>query len=75
MTNIALVDDESNILISVSLALRTEGFNVDTFKNGEEAIQGLENHDHDANDIWGFDSKVRSAVNSACSVSYGIIMC
>ena len=47
MTNIALVDDESNILISVSLALETEGFNVDTFKNGEEAIQGLENKKYD----------------------------
>ena len=47
MTNIALVDDESNILISVSLALRTEGFNVDTFKNGEDAIQGLENKKYD----------------------------
>ena len=39
---IALVDDESNILISVSMALETEGFKVDTFKNGEEAIKGLE---------------------------------
>ena len=47
MTNIALVDDESNILISVSLALETEGFNVDTFKNGEEAIRGLENKKYD----------------------------
>ena len=41
MTNIALVDDELNILTSVSLALETEGFNVDTFKNGEEAIRAL----------------------------------
>ena len=47
MTNIALVDDESNILTSVSLALETEGFNVDTFKNGEEAIQALENKKYD----------------------------
>ena len=47
MTNIALVDDETNILLSVSLALETEGFNVDTFKNGEEAIQGLENKKYD----------------------------
>ena len=47
MTNIALVDDESNILTSVSLALETEGFNVDTFKNGEEAIKGLENKKYD----------------------------
>ena len=42
-------------------------------------IYGLENHDHDhnhdASDIWGFDSKVRDAVNSACSVNYGIISC
>jgi len=47
MTNIALVDDESNILTSVSLALETEGFNVDTFKNGEEAILALENKKYD----------------------------
>ena len=47
MINIALVDDESNILTSVSLALETEGFNVDTFKNGEEAIRGLENKKYD----------------------------
>ena len=43
MTNIALVDDESNILTSVSLALETEGYNVDTYMNGEEALLGLEN--------------------------------
>ena len=47
MINIALVDDESNILTSVSLALETEGFNVDTFKNGEEAIRALENNKYD----------------------------
>ena len=41
MTNIALVDDEPNILTSVSLALETEGFEVDTYNNGEEAIRGL----------------------------------
>ena len=42
MTQIALVDDEINILSSVSLALETEGFIVDTFKNGEEALKGLQ---------------------------------
>ena len=47
MTNIALVDDEPNILTSVSLALETEGFNVDTFKNGEEAIRALESKKYD----------------------------
>ena len=47
MTMIALVDDESNILTSVSLALETEGFEVDTYKNGEEALIGLENKKYD----------------------------
>ena len=47
MTKIALVDYETNILTSVSLALETEGFKVDTFKNGEEAIRGLENNKYD----------------------------
>ncbi len=47
MTNIALVDDEANILTSVSLALETEGFKVDTFKNGEEAIRALETKKYD----------------------------
>lgn len=41
-TNIALVDDEKNILMSVSLILRSEGFNVTTYENGEEAIEGFE---------------------------------
>ena len=47
MTNIALVDDESNILTSVSLALETEGYVVDTFNNGEEALSGLESKKYD----------------------------
>jgi len=47
MTKIALVDDESNILTSVSLALQAEGFSVDTFKNGQEALEGLENKEYD----------------------------
>ena len=42
MPHIALVDDESNILTSVSLALESEGFTVDTYFNGEDALKGLE---------------------------------
>ena len=38
MTKIALVDDEKNILISLSLALESEGYSVDTYVNGEEAL-------------------------------------
>ena len=39
---IALVDDEKNILTSVSLILRTEGFDVKTYENGEDAILSFE---------------------------------
>jgi len=42
MTHIALVDDETSILTSVKMALQTEGFTVDTYLNGEEALAGLE---------------------------------
>ena len=47
MTHIALVDDESNILTSVSLALEAEGFTVDTYSNGEEALMGLQDQKYD----------------------------
>ena len=40
--HIALVDDEKNILTSVSLILRTEGFDVKTYENGEAAILSFE---------------------------------
>ena len=38
---IALVDDDSNILTSVSMALETEGFKVRTFTDGAEALRSL----------------------------------
>ena len=47
MTHIALVDDETNILTSVSLGLESEGFKVDTYLNGEEALVGLEKTKYD----------------------------
>ena len=47
MAHIALVDDESSILTSVSLALESEGFTVDTYTNGVEALVGLENKKYD----------------------------
>ena len=47
MPHIALVDDESNILISISLALESEGFIVDTYTNGQEALIGLESKEYD----------------------------
>ena len=38
---LALVDDDQNILTSVSLALEAEGFEVDSYIDGEQALQGL----------------------------------
>jgi len=47
MPRIALVDDESNILTSISLALESEGYIVDTYANGQEALIGLERKEYD----------------------------
>jgi len=41
--NIALVDDDRNILTSVSMSLEAEGFNVKTYNDGEEGLQGITN--------------------------------
>ena len=47
MTTIALVDDENSIRTSVSLALESEGFKVDVFQNGIEALEALESKSYD----------------------------
>lgn len=39
---IALVDDDENIVTSVSIALEAEGFKVDTYRDGEKALEGLQ---------------------------------
>ena len=38
---LALVDDDQNILASVSLALEAEGYEVDTYFDSEQALIGL----------------------------------
>jgi len=38
---IALVDDDRNILTSISMALEAEGFSVRTYTDGSEALRGL----------------------------------
>ena len=38
---IALVDDDSNILTSVSIVLEQEGFDVATYRDGAEALRGI----------------------------------
>ena len=39
--NIALIDDDRNIITSVSMALEAEGFAVKTYNDGEEGLQGV----------------------------------
>ncbi|MEM9224543.1 MAG: response regulator transcription factor [Pseudomonadota bacterium] len=41
MATIALVDDDRNILTSVSIALESEGFEVDTYNDGASGLEGL----------------------------------
>jgi len=42
MPTIALVDDDRNILTSVSIALESEGYKVETYTDGASALEGLE---------------------------------
>ena len=41
LSSIALVDDDRNILTSVSMALEAEHFEVRTYKDGEDALVGI----------------------------------
>lgn len=41
MNKIALVDDDQNILTSLSMALAAEGFDIATYSDGESALDGL----------------------------------
>lgn len=45
--NIALVDDDRNIITSVSMALETEGFTVKTYNDGEEGLKGIQDNTPD----------------------------
>jgi two-component system, OmpR family, response regulator ChvI len=41
MATIALVDDDRNILTSVSIALESEGYRVETYTDGASALEGF----------------------------------
>ncbi|MEM9839930.1 MAG: response regulator transcription factor [Pseudomonadota bacterium] len=41
MASIALIDDDENILTSVSIALESEGYGVSTFVDGASALDGI----------------------------------
>ncbi len=42
MATIALVDDDRNILTSVSMALESEGYSINTYTDGVSALAGLQ---------------------------------
>ena len=41
MSKITLVDDDRNILTSVSVMLETEGFDVETYNDGQSALDAF----------------------------------
>jgi len=47
MATIALVDDDRNILTSVSLSLEAEGYRVQTYTDGVAALEGLKSNPPD----------------------------
>ncbi len=47
MPTIALVDDDSNILTSVSIALETEGYRITTYSDGASALDGFKTNPPD----------------------------
>ncbi|PCJ86372.1 MAG: DNA-binding response regulator [Hyphomicrobiales bacterium] len=47
MPTIALVDDDRNILTSVSMALEAEGYRVQTYTDGASALDGLQDNPPD----------------------------
>ena len=67
MTTIALVDDQQSILTSVSLALEAEGYKVDTFSNGIDALQGLETNTRSAKRLESSLNQTLLIVNNGFS--------
>lgn len=55
MPTIALVDDDRNILKSISIALEAEGYQVQTYTDGASALEGLT---HKQPDLAVFDIKM-----------------
>ena len=47
MVKICLIDDDQNILASLSLALKSEKFEVETFSDGISGLEALNNEDFD----------------------------
>ena len=76
---IALVDDDRNILTSLSIALEKEGFNIQTYLDGESALIGLSRTPPDLAvidikmprmDGRGIIKKTKKKNFNACNISY-----
>ena len=55
MPKIALVDDDRNILTSVSLTLEAEGYQVATYTDGASGLEGLTTDKPEARSLPGSD--------------------
>lgn len=58
MTRIALVDDDKNIVTTLSLALKGEGFDVECFEDGAAALEAITRAQGRGFDIGIFDIKM-----------------
>ena len=47
MTHICLIDDDQNILASLSLALKSEGYIINTFSDGLSGLNSLQEDNYD----------------------------
>ena len=49
MVKICLIDDDQNILASLSLALKSEKFDVETYSDGISGLEALKSNNFDSN--------------------------
>jgi DNA-binding response OmpR family regulator len=50
-SNIMIVDDDLDILITIKIGLEQKGFKIHTFSSGRSALDSFENHAHNYYDL------------------------
>ena len=60
---IALIDDDRNILTSISIALEKEGFKVQTYLDGESALIGLSRNPPDFETLFVYRATWPSTIS------------
>ena len=68
MPTIALVDDDRNILTSVSIALEAEGYHTNTYTDGASALDGFRTAPPD---LAILDIRCRAWMAWRCCAVYG----